>query len=193
MPTSTNDKLLIRGQPKNLQDTLLWFNMNMLAGDVPKCSLKERMQERAALDVRLERIEAGSDCDSDELDALEMRMLNTASQDPSPAHRGTVRESGARTRPNGGDAAPAGGFWSPPKPAVPVRSLFTALHLHCAGGQMTTFWVANELLANVAGRGPEAQHARDSRRNLARRQNLQARAAAQAEPVRNVPSFTEFY
>jgi hypothetical protein len=124
--------------PKNLQDTLLWFNMNMLAGDVPKCSLKERMQERAALDMRLERIEAGSDCDSDELDALEMRMLNTASQDPSPAHRGTVRESGARTRPNGGDAAPAGGFWSPPKPAVPVRSLFTALHLHCAGGKMKT-------------------------------------------------------
>jgi hypothetical protein len=195
MPTSTNDKLLIRGQPKNLQDLLCFGSTkaSMLAGDVPKCSLKERMQERAALDVRLERIEAGSDCDSDELDALEMRMLNTASQDPSPAHRGTVRESGARTRPNGGDAAPAGGFWSPPKPAVPVRSLFTALHLHCAGGQMTTFWGANELLANVAGRGPEAQHARDSRRNLARRQNLQARAAAQAEPVRNVPSFTEFY
>ena len=166
----------------------------MLAGDVPKCSLKERMQERAALDVRLERIDAGSDCESDELDALEMRMLNNASKDHSPAHcGGAVRESGARTRPNGGDAAPAGGFWSPPKPAVPVRSLFTALHLHCAGGQMTTFWGANELLANVAGRGPEAQHARDSRRNLARRQNLQARAAAQAEPVRNVPSFTEFY
>jgi hypothetical protein len=168
------------------------FTMNMLVGDVPKCSLKERLQERAALDMRLARIEAGSDCDSDELDALEMRMLNTASQDPSPAHRGTVRESGARTRPNGGDGAPAGGFWSPPKPVVPVRILFTALHLHCAGGKMTTFWGADKLLANVAGRGPEAQHARDSRRNLARRQNLQARAAAQAEPVRNIPSFREF-
>jgi hypothetical protein len=57
----------------------------MLAGEVPKCSLQERMQERAALDVRLERIDAGSDCDSDELDALEMRMLNNASKDHSPA------------------------------------------------------------------------------------------------------------
>jgi len=113
----------------------------MLAGEVPKCSLQERMQERAALDVRLERIDAGSDCDSDELDALEMRMLNNASKDHSPAHcGGAVRESGARTRPNGGDAAPAGGVWSPPKPAVPVRSPCTVMHLHCAGGQTTKFW-----------------------------------------------------
>ena len=117
----------------------------MQAGDVPKCSLQERMLERAALDVRLERIEAGSDCDSDALDALEMRMLNTASKDPSPAHRGgAVREPGARRRTNVGDEAPAGGFWSPPKPAVTVRIPFTALHLHCAGGQTTAFWGADK-------------------------------------------------
>jgi len=88
---------------------------NMLAGDVPKCSL----EERAALDERLERIEAGSDCDSDELDALEMRMLHA---DPSPAHRMAVRESGARTRP-GGVAEPRGNLWTPPKPPVPVRTI----------------------------------------------------------------------
>ena len=44
------------------------------AGDVPKSRRHERLQERAVLEERLSRIEAGSDCDSDELDVLQLRI-----------------------------------------------------------------------------------------------------------------------
>ena len=46
------------------------------AGEVPNCRRQERLQERAALAERLSRIEAGSDCDSDELEVLQLRIAS---------------------------------------------------------------------------------------------------------------------
>ena len=40
--------------------------------DLPKCRRQERLQELSALEERRSLIEAGSDCDSDELDVLQL-------------------------------------------------------------------------------------------------------------------------
>ena len=81
-----------------------------MPGDVPSCSLKP--EERDALITQFghrEEVEDDHEYDSDELDAIERRMVNA--DDPSPAHRRAVR---------GYEDEPKGSFWTPPKPPVPV-------------------------------------------------------------------------